>query len=88
MSEKAVKIAAALYDARDAMRHLLGDRYRERCELWVHAINRTMQRRGCDVLYLDWLNGQAWLNADTRPAVELLCKQYERQIDRAMEAKR
>lgn len=48
MSEQAVKIAATLYQARDAMRTLLGDRYRERCQFWVDSINRVMQRRGCN----------------------------------------
>lgn len=48
MSEKAVRIAAQLYEARTAMRSLLGDRYRERCLHWVDCINRTMQRQGCD----------------------------------------
>lgn len=48
MSEQAVKIAATLYQARDAMRTLLGDRYRERCQYWVDSINRVMQRHGCD----------------------------------------
>ncbi len=48
MSEQAVKIAATLYQARDAMRAILGDRYREHCQFWVDSINRVMQRRGCN----------------------------------------
>ena len=51
MSEQAVKIAATLYKARDAMRFILGDRYREHCQFWVESINRVMQRRGCDEMH-------------------------------------
>lgn len=50
MSEKAVRIAATLYAARDAMRTVLGPNYRERCAEWVTAINIVMQRQGIDVL--------------------------------------
>lgn len=50
MSESAVKVAVQLYEARDTMKRILGDRYRERCMEWVHMLNLTMQRQGCDVL--------------------------------------
>lgn len=48
MTEKIIKIAAQLYEARDAMRQILGDRYVEKCTFWVERINVTMQRRGCN----------------------------------------
>jgi len=44
MKEKIVKLAAKLYEARDAMRSLLGDRYVERCQHWVGMINATRAR--------------------------------------------
>lgn len=50
MSETAIRLAAKLYEVRDGMRRILGDRYRERCLHWVQMLNLTMQRQGCDVL--------------------------------------
>lgn len=41
-----------------------------------------------DILYLDWLNGQEWTRQDLKAAVAVLCKYYEREIDRAMEGRR
>lgn len=50
MSEKAVKIAARLYEARDTMRRLLGARYIDACRQWLPFINDAMQEHGCDEL--------------------------------------
>lgn len=50
MTEAAVKTAAKLYHARDAMRTVLRDRYAERCREWMRAINFVMQRHGCSEL--------------------------------------
>lgn len=47
---KVLKTAEKLYEARDTMRSLLGDRYVERCTFWVGRINVVMQRQGCDEL--------------------------------------
>lgn len=50
MSERAVKIAAALYEARDSMRTLLGERYRDHVAQWVPTFNARMQEAGCNEL--------------------------------------
>jgi hypothetical protein len=71
VSEKAVRIAAQLYETRDAMRSLLGDRYRERCAAWVQSINLTMQRHGCDELTAALILAKDFTRDDGKPYVLL-----------------
>jgi len=48
--EKAVQIAAKLYDARSAMRSLLGEKYPERVQKFKDYIREVMAKTGCNYL--------------------------------------
>lgn len=47
-SEQVVRLAAKLYEYRDAARFLLGERYAEVIGHYQHHIRQVMDREGCD----------------------------------------
>lgn len=50
MTQKAIQIAAKLYETRDTIKRLLGDRYRERMNELGRALQKIAARKGKDVL--------------------------------------
>lgn len=48
--EKRVKLASRLYEARDAARGILGDKYDEMMRVWADHIRQRMKRDGTDIL--------------------------------------
>ena len=49
-TEKQVQIAAKLYEARSAMRSLLGEKYPARVEVFKQYIREVMAKTGCDYM--------------------------------------
>lgn len=47
MSERAVRIAATYYDARDSLRTILGDEYAARVAPWREVVRGAVRRFGC-----------------------------------------
>jgi len=50
MNQQAIQTAAKLYETRDAMKLLLGDKYKERMAELGGAIQKIAARKGKDVL--------------------------------------
>ncbi|AJG18855.1 hypothetical protein [Cupriavidus basilensis] len=50
MTQQAIQIAAKLYEVRDTIKRLLGDRYRERMDELGSALQKIAARKGKDVL--------------------------------------
>lgn len=50
MTQQAIQTAAKLYETRDTMKRLLGDRYRERMTELGEALQKIAARKGKDVL--------------------------------------
>lgn len=52
MNARAVKIAAQMYEARDTLKRLVGDKFRERIEPWQAVIREHAKKTGKDELHV------------------------------------
>lgn len=69
MSQQAVQIAAKLYEARDAIKMMLGERYQQRVRETARHISQLMQVRKCTVLEAALQIGTAVQQAGDNPAI-------------------